>query len=168
MSSAELRGGGSCENAISLALQRIISLAYVNYFDILAESFSAKIESGAIGTPVALRLYLQLTADHGLLLPYAALGVDLAQRWLTGQADVAHAQGGVEKGYITVLGRLGTGTCLVHSELIRGSDSPSVRLVIVGNRGSAEFSDSPSALGRVDELTPASLQPLVERIEDKL
>ena len=140
----------------------------MNYFEILAESLSAKIDSGAIGAPVALRLYLQLTSDHGLLLPYAALGVDLAQRWLGAEADVAHVQGGVEKGYITVLGRVAVGTCLIHSELVRASDAPSVRLILVGNQGSAEFEDSPFALGRVAELTPPRLQSIVDRIEGRL
>ncbi len=139
-----------------------------NYFEVLGRSLSAKIETGAIGTPVALRLYLQVTGDHGLLLPYAALGVDLAQRWLGAPAEIAHVQGGVEMGYITVLGRLGGGTCLIHSELIRASDEPSLRLLLVGNQGSAELEDSPAALGRVAELAPPSLQPIVERIEGRL
>ncbi len=140
----------------------------MNYFEVLAESLQAKIDSGAIGTPVALRLYLQLAADHGLLLPYAALGVDLAQRWFAAEASVEHVQGSVEQGYLTVLGRPSIGTCLVHSELQREGDEPSIRLVLVGNQGTAEFEDSPADIGRADDLTPPALQSIVSRIEAKL
>ena len=141
----------------------------MDYFEILSESLLARVENGAIGKPVALRLYLQLTNDHGQLIPHAALGVDLAKRWLDGGAKIVHLQGGVKSGYITILTRVGNGTALVHSELIRPPTSPArLRLLLVGNQGSAEFEDSPSALGHPAELTlpsPPNLKPTVEEIQ---
>ncbi len=140
-----------------------------DYFETLSESLLSSVENGAIGVPVALRLYLQLTKDPGQLIPHAALGVDLAELWLDGGAKIVHLQGGVKSGYITILTQVGNGTAFVHSELIRPTTSPArVRVLLVGNQGSAEFEDSSAAPDNAGEFkvrSSSNLQATVEEIE---
>jgi len=140
----------------------------MSYFDILAESLEAKLQAGAIGEPVALRLYLQLSVDHGLLLPAGAGGVRLAERWFAGPADILYAQGSVASGYISLLVRARGRTALINAEVIWPSKPDAfVRLLLVGNNGSAEFEDSPTAIGRQADLTLPDW-PSRERILDQI
>ncbi len=148
------------------------NLLQTDYFEILSESLLSRVENGSIGKPVALRLYLQLAEDPSQLISHAALGVDLAKLWLDGSAKIVHLQGGVKSGYITILTQVGNGTAFVHSELIRPPTSPaSLRVLLVGNQGSAEFEDSSAAPENAGEFTvPSSsnLQATVEEIEHLL
>ena len=140
----------------------------MSYFDILSESLQAKLETGSIGEPVALRLYLQLSSDHGLLLSTAAAGVGLAERWFAAPAEVLHMQGSVAAGYVSVLAQARGRTALINAEVI-GANRPDafVRLLLVGNNGSVEFEDSPSKIGREADLTDPSW-PSLERIRAQI
>jgi hypothetical protein len=144
----------------------------MNYLDVMSESLAAKLARGEVGRPVALRLYLQLSSDHGLILPHCAAGTRLAEQLFGARADILHAQGGVASGYVSVLARCGAGTALIHSE-VAWPKAPAayLRLLLVGESGSIEFEDSPGDLGRSADLAApdwAGLQQIAERIQGAL
>jgi hypothetical protein len=123
------------------------------YLSWLEQALAAKLAEHPVGTPVALRAYVQLTSDHGLLVSNAAGMTALAERWLGGKATSVYSQGSAESGYVSVLIQFATGqTALVVSELARPGNGaprerPLVKLIVVGNRGTIEFEDAPGSDG---------------------
>ena len=138
----------------------------MSYFDVLSDSLQSKLADGAVGEPVALRLYLQLSSDHGLLAPLAATGVCLAERWLGAGATVLHVQGSAADGYVSLLAQAEGRTALVNAEVIWPSKPEAmVRLLLVGNNGSVEFEDSPSGIGRDADLAMPSWPSLTRALQ---
>jgi len=113
------------------------------YPEWLEKSLQAAIARKGIGAPVALRAFLQLTPDHGLLLPVLAHGVQMAERWFGSPLKQLYAQGAVEAGYLTALAEYQRGqTALISAETCRSED-PMVLVLLVGNRGTLQFEDKP-------------------------
>ena len=138
----------------------------MEYFDALAESLAERLETGLIGEPVALRLHLQLSADHGLLLPAAAVGLRLSQDWFEAETEIRHVQGSIEAGYLSLLAQARGRTALINAEVMAVEQTDAyVRLLLVGNQGTAEFSDAPAEL---EAPLPPSARPLLERIQRAL
>ena len=126
----------------------------VAYFQWLGQAVRAKLTDKPIGDAVALRAYLQLTSDHGLLIPTLAAALAMAGRWL-GSPTGLYAQGGSRQGYVSALAQFSGRTALISSDLIRtGDERPAVTLLLVGNRGSLQFSDHPGADGLLVNLDP--------------
>jgi hypothetical protein len=123
------------------------------YLSWLEEALAAKLAEQPIGTPVALRAYLQLTSDHGLLVAHAAGMTALAERWFGGKATSVYSQGSVDSGYVSLLVQFAAGeTALVVSELVRpardgAGERPLVKLLVIGNHGTIEFEDAPGSDG---------------------
>ena len=123
------------------------------YLSWLEDALARKTAEQAIGTPVALRAYLQLVSDHGLLVSQAAGMTALAERWFGGKATSVYSQGSAETGYISSLIQFAAGeTALVVSELVRpardgAGERPLVKLLIVGNHGTIEFEETPGQDG---------------------
>ena len=139
--------------------------------------FRQKLSGSPIGEPVALRACLQLTSDHGLLTPTAAAAVVMAQRWFGAPPLSVYAQGGAELGYVSVLVKFAKGqTALINSDLVRSgaeprAEFPTARLLLIGNHGSMQFSDSPGSDGLPVDLTPpnnAPQQQLLRLIQESL
>ena len=152
-------------------------MSAVAYLDWLEQTLRTKLTSNAIGDPVALRAYLQLTSDHGLLTPTAAAAVVMAQRWFGTSVLSIYAQGGAELGYVSILAKFVKGqTALISSELVRSGaeprgEFPTVTLVLIGNHGSMQFSDSPGSDGLPVDLTPPNGTPqqqLLRLIQESL
>ena len=152
-------------------------MSAVAYLDWLEQTLRTKLTGNPIGEPVALRAYLQLTSDHGLLTPTAAAGVVLAQRWFGASPLSIYAQGGAEFGYVSILAKFAQGqTALISSDLVRSGaepcgESPTATLVLIGNHGSMQFSDSPGSDGLPVDLTPPNNAPqrqLLRLIEESL
>ncbi len=123
----------------------------VAYFEWLGQAVGAKLADKPIGDAVALRAYLQLASDHGLLIPTLAAALAMAGRWL-GSPTGLYAQGGSRQGSVSALAHFSGRTALISSDLIRpgdgaGAERPTVTLLLIGNRGSLQFSDHPGADG---------------------
>ena len=149
----------------------------VAYLDWLEQTLQTKLTSKPIGEPVALRAYLQLTSDHGLLTPTAAAAVAMAQHWFGTPLLSVYAQGGAELSYVSVLAKFAKGqTAVISSDLVRSGaepcrESPTATLVLIGNHGSMQFSDSPGSDGLPVDLTPPNDAPrprLLRLIEESL
>ena len=149
-------------------------MAYLNW---LEQTLRTKLTGNPIGEPVALRAYLQLTSDHGLLTPTAAAAVAIAQRWFGTSPLSIYAQGGAEFDYVSILAKFARGqTALISSELVRSgaepcAEFPTATLVLIGNHGSMQFSDSPGSDGLPVDLTPpnnAPQQQLLRLIQESL
>ena len=149
----------------------------MTYLDWLEQTLATKLASEAIGEPVALRAYLQLTSDHGLLTPTAAAAVALAQRWFGTSPLSLYAQGGAEHGYVSVLATFAKGqTAVISSDLVRDGaepcgESPAATLVLLGNHGSMQFTDTPGSDGLPVDLAPPQggpQQQLLRLIQESL
>lgn len=126
----------------------------VAYLDWVGETLAARLAQDSIGEPVAMRAFLQLSADHGLLIPTLATALAGAVRWF-GPLSSVYAQGGATAGHVSVLAEYGGRTALVSTELLRsgeaGSEQPNIRYLVIGNHGTVQFSDAPGEDGlRVD------------------
>ena len=119
----------------------------MSYFDWLTGSLREKLAERAIGEPVALRGYVQIADDHGLLIPTLAATVVMAETWFENVGPTVYAQGDVREGSVSVLATFTNGRIAVlSSDLVRPSTAlevPSVDLILIGNHGTMQFSDQP-------------------------
>ncbi len=115
----------------------------MQYLEWLERQFAVPAVEKRIGQPVALRAYLQVTSDHGLLLPVLTRAAVTASKWMRAPVSKLYAQGGVTAGYVTVLAEFAGGqTALLASETLRG-EPPMVTLLLIGNHGTMRFDDQP-------------------------
>lgn len=119
------------------------------------------LKTGQIGTPVAVRLVVHVSADHGRIEDLAAQALEAAVLWLGGDApDRLTAQGSLEAGQITVLARLPAGQTVLVSTGSCGIGLPLFQAAIYGNRGTLAWEDdfapdpSLSAPGEPGGVTP--------------
>ena len=129
------------------------------YLKWIEQSLAAKLSEQPIGEPVALRMYLELSGDHGHLVPTAGVAAAIASRWFGTGLPTVYAQGGADQGYVSITASYPGGqTALIVAESRRGDSAglPSARLLLIGNRGTVEFVDSPDARTRVIDLSPPS------------
>jgi hypothetical protein len=135
----------------------------VAYFEWLDKAVTASLAREAIGKPVALRAYLQVTADHGLLLAVLAQSVGAASGWFGSPVSRLFAQGNHADGYLSVLAEFSGGqTALITAET-RRREASSVTILIFGNHGTMRYDDAPVA----PPVEPASAA-LVRVIEGSL
>ena len=130
----------------------------MSYFDWLAGSLREKLSEKVIGEPVALRGYLQVADDHGLLIPTLAVAVVMAETWFRSSRPTLYAQGGVKEGSVSVLATFPNGrVAILSSDLVRPStvaEVPSVTLLLIGNHGTMHFTDRPRSDGLAIDLGP--------------
>ena len=147
------------------------------YVEWLEKAVERKLADNSIGLPVALRAQLNLSSDHGLLVPSLAGLASAADRWFSSKPLTVYAQGGAELEYVSLLVKFSGGqTALLSSEVVRGdgglgSEGPNVLLLVVGNHGTMQFTDNPGPDGRaVDIGLPrgAETQKLARAIEESL
>jgi predicted dehydrogenase len=119
------------------------------YLDWLDQQLSARLNAGAVGRVVFIRAHLALSADHGLLVPLASGGLDLAERWIKTPVRRVYAQGGVRSGFVSLLAEFEQGqTALVTAEAA-GAEA-SALLLVTGQRGTLRFDDYPEPDALVD------------------
>ena len=113
--------------------------SYLNWLD---GAVADKLAQDPIGTPVFVRLSLQLSPDHGLLKQALAAGVKLASHWLRGKAASVHEQGGPREGYLVALVQLDRGqSAIIAAESATGE--PSATVLVIGQHGSLKLEDFP-------------------------
>lgn len=115
-------------------------MAYLDWLDAAVRS---AISNNAAGTLVALRALLQISSDHGHLLPMAAQTAELASRWFAAPLARVSAHGDLAAGHLSVLAEYAAGqTALLTAEVMR-NEPPMVALLLFANRGTLEFRDAP-------------------------
>ena len=115
----------------------------MRYFSWLEKTVGAQLSSDQVGKPVFVRAHLELTADHGLLIPISEAGVAITRRWLGAGVRTIYALGGVKYGTVSLQVEFAQGqTALVSAELTHGGES-SVQLLCVGQHGTLRFDDFP-------------------------
>lgn len=123
----------------------------------LEESLAGKLAEKPIGEPVVLRAYLELSGDHGHLVPTVAAAAAIASRWFGGGLPTVYAQGGADQGYVSITASYPGGqTALIVAESRRGdtAEPAAARLLVIGNKGSIEFADAPGSDMRSIDLSP--------------
>ena len=103
--------------------------------NVASETVVDALQTGQIGTPVAVRVVSYLTADHGPLERTAARTVAAASAWLKSRPDQLTAFGSVEAGQISTLTRFAGGQTALVSVGIRGVGQPVLEIVVTGSRG---------------------------------
>ena len=140
----------------------------VAYLDWLEESVAAALRDGALGEPVAVRLFLALGEDHGELARMAAAGVAAAGRWFGAPLERAYAQGSVASGQISALATFAGRTAVIGAELVRSGGRPEVRLLVLGQKGSLAHEDWPGGDGLRVDLGPPEASRETDLIERSL
>ncbi len=104
-------------------------------FDIASRTVLDALQTGQIGTAVAVRVVAHLTADHGPLERFNARIMEATGTWLKSRPERLTAMGNVEAGQISTLNRfVGGQTALVSVGTI-GMGQPLLEIVVWGNRG---------------------------------
>ncbi len=130
------------------------------YLDWLEKEAAAALGRGTIGEAVALRAYLRITADHGLLLGVVARSIAASGSWLEAPRRLVSVHGDLAAGHLTALVEFQGGqTALITAEAIR-REAPEVVTLFFGNHGTMRFDDAP----RAAEVSagPAELERLLE------
>ena len=129
----------------------------MSYLEWLENSLTDKLEEQPVGEPVALRAYLELSEDHGHLVPTAGAMAAVAGAWFGAGLPKVYALGGAGQGFVSVTATYPGGqTALIVAESLSAAagERPSVRLLLIGNRGTMEFADAPGADFRTVDRTP--------------
>ena len=104
-------------------------------FDIASRTVLDALQTGQIGTAVAVRVVAHLTADHGPLERFNARIMEATGTWLKSRPERLTAMGNIESGQINTLNRfVGGQTALVSVGTI-GMGQPLLEIVVWGNRG---------------------------------
>lgn len=146
----------------------------MSYIEWLENSLTDKLQEQPVGEPVALRAYLELSDDHGHLVPTAGAMASVAGAWFGAGLPKVYALGGADQGYVSVTATYPGGqTALIVAESLSAAagERPSVRLLLIGNHGTMEFADSPGADFRMVDRTPpagASSEALSRAIAESL
>ncbi|MSV28391.1 MAG: hypothetical protein EXQ52_06550 [Bryobacterales bacterium] len=115
----------------------------MRYFSLLERTIEAALAGNPVGRAVFVRAHLELTADHGLLIPISEAGLAIARRWVGASVRRIHALGGVRHGSVSLQVEFAEGqTSLVSAELTHGGE-PVVHLLIAGQQGTLRFDDFP-------------------------
>ncbi|MBI3472028.1 MAG: hypothetical protein HY013_11790 [Candidatus Solibacter usitatus] len=134
------------------------------YLESLHRAMAAAGIERRIGTPVALRAYFQLTADHGLLLGVLAEAAPLAGRGFSSPPLRVYAQGAERDGYLTALVEFAGGqTAVLTAEACR-TEEPQLLILLIGNQGALQYQDTPGrvALGAGDPVWRAAIRESLE------
>ena len=129
----------------------------MSYLKWLEDSLADKLKEQPVGVPVALRAYLELSGDHGHLVPTAGALAAAAAGWFGAGLPNVYALGGADQGYVSVTATYPRGqTAVIVVESLRGAaaEQPGVRLLLIGNHGTMEFADVPGADTRTADLAP--------------
>jgi hypothetical protein len=140
----------------------------VAYLEWLEQSVAASLADGSVGEPVAVRLFLALSEDHGEVARMAGSGVAAAGRWFAKPLERVYAQGSLHEGRVSALATFAGRTALVSVDLVRPGKQPAVRLLILGQRGSLTHEDEPGSDGLRVDLTPPEARRETELIERSL
>jgi hypothetical protein len=115
----------------------------VSYFTWLEKEVARAIARKRIGTPVSLRAFFHLSADHGRLVGALAEALAAAGAWLASSPVRLYARGGVRAGEITAMVEYAGGqTALVSAAVLRNA-SPLADVLLIGNRGTLRYQDHP-------------------------
>ena len=89
----------------------------MRYFSWLEKTIGAQLSGDQVGKPVFVRAHLELTADHGLLIPISEAGVAITRRWLGADVRSIYALGGERYGTVSLQVEFAQGqTALVSAE----------------------------------------------------
>jgi UDP-N-acetylglucosamine 3-dehydrogenase len=111
----------------------------VDNFDLAAGAVNEALTQSRIGTPVAARVVMLLTVDHGRLEAALDRALDAVGKWMSSPATRLWAQGGVEKGQFHVQLGFGGGQTALVTVGNSGVNSPLLEVVVVGTRGTVAW-----------------------------
>lgn len=103
--------------------------------ELVRDTIGRAIATGQIGTPVASRLIVHPTQDHGRIEDLAIAAIETVVGWLDMEPQQLFASGGAAAGQITALLRGRKGQTALISVGVCGSGSPLLETLVFGNRG---------------------------------
>jgi hypothetical protein len=128
----------------------------------LFQTIERELRNGRIGRPVCVRGHLELSADHGRLLPALAGAAQRALEWLGEGASRVFAAGSIEAGHVcTLIEGRGGPACLLSIALRRRS-FPVADILVIGNQGSLRHEGLENGLSASVEAVEAGRDALSE------
>jgi hypothetical protein len=121
----------------------------MRYLPWLEKTVGARLaDRSSIGRPVFTRMHLELSADHGLLIPIAEAALVIAGRWIGGGTGAGvraiYALGGVKHGSVTLQVEFAQGqTALLSAEPVHPAAEAAVQVLCTGQHGTLRFEDYP-------------------------
>ena len=103
--------------------------------DSAGDTILRALRTNQIGTPVAARLIVHTTQDHGQIEHLASVALDTAAQWFGGRPHLLYAQGGAEDGQITAALRWEGGQMALVSAGVCGTGGPLLEALVFGNHG---------------------------------
>ncbi|MBM3739289.1 MAG: hypothetical protein FJW39_26250 [Acidobacteria bacterium] len=112
------------------------------YFKWLEPTIADKLNQQPAGAPVFVRMFLQLSPDHGLLRSTLAAALGMSSKWLGAAQVRIEERGGAREGFLTAMAEYAGGqSALVTVEAASGD--PTVSILVMGQQGSLKFDDYP-------------------------
>ncbi|MBI3697062.1 MAG: hypothetical protein HY238_19785 [Acidobacteria bacterium] len=115
----------------------------MSYFAWLEKAVAEAIAQKRIGSPVSLRAFFHLSADHGVLLPLLGEALGAAGVWFAAPAVRVYALGGARDGQVTALVEYAAGQTALVSVATLHDPAPLADLLLIGNHGTLRYQDQP-------------------------
>ena len=103
--------------------------------DCARDTILSALRTNRIGTPVAARLIVHTTQDHGKIESLASAALDAAAQWFGGRPRLLFAQGGAAAGQITAALQWDAGQMALVSAGACGTGAPLLEALVFGNHG---------------------------------
>src|SRR4051812_2453295 len=103
--------------------------------DVATQTVAEALKTGQIGTPVAARVVVSLTADHGRIESQLARILAACADWLGSPPDQLTVFGNVESGQFSGLARFESGATALVAVSVTGVGRPVLEVTVWGNRG---------------------------------
>jgi predicted dehydrogenase len=135
----------------------------MHVFDVAERTVAAALETGQIGTAVAIRLVADLTTDHGLIERQLARILEVCAHWLGSPPDQLTAFGGIQRGQVSALARFEAGSTALVSVAASAFGRPLLDITVWGNRGTLSWNDACTGYVRAGEDVDPGLSPQAAR-----
>lgn len=99
------------------------------------DTLQRALRTNQIGTPVAVRLVVHTSQDHGQVEDLAVAALNAAAGWLEGRPRLLFAQGGAEAGQISAALQFAQGQMALVSAGVCGTGAPVLEALVYGSRG---------------------------------
>ena len=133
----------------------------MNALRAIDRSVTAGLDTRSLGTPVAVRAFLRLSADHGHLPHIATEMAVVAAGWFKSKPSQVHALGGKQAGQLVLSIEHDAGqTTLATITTLLGEALPMADVLVLGNHGTLSWEGPANDLSATGAYEPTDPSPL--------